>query len=197
MRVVLFGLTGQGNETLAGLLWAGCQVEAVFTRREAGPYPYYKETQLDELAARHEIKVFYDLADFHYDPDLILVSTYHLKIPDAILRRARVAINLHPSLLPKYRGPTPIAWAMRNKETKTGVTAHRITSEIDWGPVYSQVAVPILKTDSEGDLRSRLATVGRLMAMDLVRRIETETLESTPMPGERTPVLPRLGGIGV
>ena len=194
MRVVLFGLTGQGNAALRGLRAAGCRVEAVFTRKETGQFPHYREENIETLAERLRVPVFYD-QDSMVSTDLLLVSTYHQKIPKSVIAQAKYAINLHPSLLPKYRGPTPVAWALKTGDSETGVTAHQLTDVIDWGAVYMQRKVEIRPGDTDGSLRWKLSHLVELMVPELVEGIEEGTLRPEPMPGEPTPMCPRIGGV--
>jgi methionyl-tRNA formyltransferase len=74
-------------------------------------------------------------------PDLIVVSCYSKIIPPEILKIVP-ALNLHPSLLPRYRGPWPIFWQLKNGETKTGVTVHLVTDKVDGGDILGQRPVP-------------------------------------------------------
>ena len=79
-----------------------------------------------------------------YDPDLALCASFPARIPDDALAAPRHGIlNVHPGLLPRYRGPNPLGWAVRNGDLELGVTVHRMTSELDAGPIYAQGALPI------------------------------------------------------
>lgn len=77
-----------------------------------------------------------------YAPDLLLVFGFNWKIPRGVIGSLRYgALNIHPSLLPKYRGPSPIPWAIRNGDRDLGMTIHRMTEKIDAGPVLAQRAI--------------------------------------------------------
>lgn len=80
-----------------------------------------------------------------YDPDIVLVYGFNWKLPRGTLDVPRFgALNIHPSPLPKYRGPSPIPWGIRNGDPYMGLTVHRMTERIDAGPVLAQVAdIPI------------------------------------------------------
>jgi methionyl-tRNA formyltransferase len=77
-----------------------------------------------------------------YAPELLLVFGFNWKIPRDVIDSLRYgALNIHPSLLPKYRGPSPIPWAIRNGDRDLGVTIHRMTDEMDAGPILAQDTV--------------------------------------------------------
>jgi methionyl-tRNA formyltransferase len=194
MRIVLFGLTGFGNAALRGCHGAA-EVVACFTRQEAGPFPYYPERPLAAEARAAGIPVVETAPEETpgaagglraLAPDLVLVATYHRRIPAAWLAGVPGGgINLHPSLLPAYRGPTPTAWCLANGETETGLTAHVLTEQFDEGPILLQRRVPIAREDTDGTLRRRLAGVAEAVARELVRRLGWgEPLTGVPQAAE-------------
>jgi len=77
-----------------------------------------------------------------HQPDIILVSCYARKIPNEIIELAKTGcFNVHPSLLPRYRGPTPLFWQFKKGEEKFGVTIHRVTEEFDQGNIIAQQTI--------------------------------------------------------
>ena len=75
-----------------------------------------------------------------YQPDLLLVFGFNWRLPLEVLELPRFGVlNLHPSILPKYRGPSPVLWAVRNGDSSIGITAHRMSERIDAGPLLAQV----------------------------------------------------------
>lgn len=75
-----------------------------------------------------------------YEPDVLLVFGFNWRLPSDVLAVPRLgALNVHPSALPKYRGPSPVLWAIRNGDPFMGITVHRMTERIDGGPVLAQV----------------------------------------------------------
>lgn len=75
-----------------------------------------------------------------YQPDLLLVFGFNWRLPQDVLELPRLGVlNVHPSALPKYRGPSPVPWAIRNGDLCMGITIHRMTERIDAGPVLAQV----------------------------------------------------------
>jgi methionyl-tRNA formyltransferase len=172
-RIALFGLTGFGNAVLRALLSMDMKPELLVTRREAGPYPYYTEIALDEEADRHGIRVAYGSEGERLaaSADYALISTYHRILPDSLLTSFRAAVNLHPSLLPAYRGPAPCYWVIRNGENVTGITAHLATRAVDDGPVILQRRVSIAGDETQGTLRYRLAQEAGALAVDTLKML--------------------------
>ena len=175
--MVLFALTGFGNPVLEACRSAGATVPLLVTRHESGSFPYYDEADLESVAREQGIPVWTEAirgeafqGEFlRADPDLLLIATYHRKIPDRVLATVKASVNLHPSLLPKYRGPTPIEWAILDGAQQTGVTAHHVTSEYDAGPIAAQRALRISPSETNGSLRRRLARLAGEVAQELLR----------------------------
>lgn len=109
--------------------------------------------------------------------DLLLVCRFEL-LPEAVFSAPGLgAVNLHPSLLPKYRGVHPLSWALIDGETETGVTAHVIDQGIDSGPVLVQKSFPITDDDDIWTLTDKSARLSGEVAVELFRHIaETNTL---------------------
>ena len=104
------------------------------------------------------------------EPDLLVVAAYgQILKPDVIAAPRLGAINVHASLLPKYRGASPIAHAIRAGETETGVTIIRITLGLDAGDMLRQEALAILPQETTGELEARLAPLGARLCMDVIR----------------------------
>jgi len=189
MRIILFALTGFGNKVLDKLLEESCEVKAIFTRKEKGPFPYYSEENLASYAAKKQITV-YDDFDWEQvekiikkaNPDLILVATFHKIIPQKIISLTPLAVNLHPSLLPKYKGATPVTQVLNNQERKTGITVHLLTEEVDSGDILIQKEIGIEKKDNEGSLRKKLAFSAAETTQELIMLIKNNSLKATPQP---------------
>ena len=94
-------------------------------------------------------------------PDLVVVAAYGRILPPAVLDLPRLGcINVHASLLPKYRGAAPIQWAILRGETTTGVTIMRMNERMDEGDILLQRATPIGADETYGELQQRLARLG-------------------------------------
>jgi len=107
-------------------------------------------------------------------PDLIIVATFDRKIPQKIIDKAKwAAINIHPSLLPKYRGACPEFWAVRNGESETGVTIHYLSDDFDAGDIILQESIPINNDDTIGMLLYRFASTAARMIVRLLDRFRS------------------------
>ena len=115
------------------------------------------------------------------DPELIVVAAYGRILPDDILALPpKGCINVHSSLLPKYRGSAPINWAILNGERVTGVTIQRMVREMDAGDIILQQSTPIGETEDAAALYDRLAQLGGELAVEAVAQIQAGTATYTP-----------------
>lgn len=114
-------------------------------------------------------------------PELIVVAAYGRILPEEILRAAPYgAINVHSSLLPKYRGAAPINWAILDGEAETGVTIQYMAQELDTGDIILQKTTPIGETEDAEALTGRLAKLGAEALSEAVRALERGTAGRTP-----------------
>lgn len=103
------------------------------------------------------------------DFDLGVVADYGVYIPDDVLNfYPKGILNIHPSLLPRFRGPTPVQTAILSKETTTGVTIIKIDNKIDHGPILLQKEFQILKSDTSQDLLKKLFQEGSLLLKEVL-----------------------------
>ncbi len=172
MRVVLFGSDDFSAASLEGMTRAGIRPLFCVTPpdRPRGRGHRTAPCLLKEIASRAEIETF-DPSDLR-DPgvhrrldearaDLFVVVSYGRILPEEILRLPRgCCVNVHPSLLPKYRGAAPIPWALIRGEDETGVTLIEMERRMDAGGVIDQVRVSIRPDETAVDLRARLARIG-------------------------------------
>jgi methionyl-tRNA formyltransferase len=102
-------------------------------------------------------------------PDLILVACFPRRLPPEVVGLARWdCLNLHPSLLPRYRGPAPLFWQLRAGETETGVTLHRITARLDAGELIAQRRVALPEGASGSELEGLLGEEGGGLLLETV-----------------------------
>ncbi|WP_455206400.1 methionyl-tRNA formyltransferase [Kaarinaea lacus] len=114
-------------------------------------------------------------------PDYILVACFPHKLPPAIWQAARIAcLNLHPSLLPAYRGPYPIFWQLKNGELKTGVTLHLINDEIDAGDIVLQSEVPLRAGMRGRAIETRLGEFGAKLFLEALRLYQLKNINIQP-----------------
>ena len=125
---------------------------------------------LETLAHDHGIPINYIpnqsalssiISDEAKHPDYILVACFPYRLPATIIDWPHSGcLNIHPSLLPKYRGPDPIFWQLHNNESQTGVTLHFVTSEMDAGPIVNQKSCPFEAGFNRRDIEITLAKTG-------------------------------------
>jgi len=112
-----------------------------------------------------------------WKPDLIAVAAFGRILPPAILSLPSLGcINVHGSLLPKYRGAGPIQWAIINGETETGITTMQMDEGMDTGAMLLQEAIPITSDDTAGSLSERLAQLGGRLLVETIARLKAGTL---------------------
>jgi methionyl-tRNA formyltransferase len=118
-------------------------------------------------------------------PDLIAVAAYGQILPQAILDLPLFGcLNVHTSLLPKYRGAAPIQWAILNGDTETGVTIMKMDAGLDTGPMLAQATTPIAPTDDAQTLHDRLAELGGELLVKTIPNYVTGQIVPRPQPAE-------------
>ena len=116
-----------------------------------------------------------------WQPDLIVVAAYGRILPNAILALPPYGcINVHASLLPKYRGAGPIQWAIANGEAETGITIMQISEQMDAGDILLQKVIPIAPTDTGGSLHDKLARLGAEALGEALRLFKDGQLIARP-----------------
>lgn len=157
-----------------------CVIHSVFTDKKSdGIIDFCKEKNIAYFAGNPRGGV---TAGFRNSlstrPDVILSVNYLFLIEeDLIFYPTLYAVNVHGSLLPKYRGRTPHVWAIINNEKKTGITAHLITSECDKGAVIAQKEIPILDSDTGGSILKKYNEVYPVLIDDVIEKIMSGNLE--------------------
>lgn len=172
LRIVFAGTPDFAAVHLAALLENNHQVLAVYSQpdRPAGRGKKLAASPVKQLAERHQIPVYQpvtlkdaaaqaELAALK--PDLMIVVAYGLLLPQAVLDIPRLGcINVHASLLPRWRGAAPIQRAIEAGDVETGVCIMQMEAGLDTGPVLSRCLSPILSTDTGGSLHDSLAVLG-------------------------------------
>jgi methionyl-tRNA formyltransferase len=134
------------------------------------------------------LETFHELA-----PDLVIVAAFGQILPGEIIRGPREGcINIHPSLLPKYRGAAPINWALIRGERNTGVTIMRMDEGVDSGDILLQEETPIGKEEIFGVLHDRLAKMGAGLLLNALAMLEAGTLQPRPQDHRLATLAPRL-----
>ena len=107
-------------------------------------------------------------------PDIIVVVSYGKFLPSSILNFPKFGcINVHPSLLPKYRGSAPIQWAILNGDESTGTTIMKMNQDMDAGDIILQKEISILENETTGELWDRLSKFSSELLLEAIKQIET------------------------
>jgi methionyl-tRNA formyltransferase len=115
-----------------------------------------------------------------WNPEIIVVVAYGRILPKSVLELApRGCLNVHYSLLPKYRGAAPAAWTIINGESEAGVTTMRLVEKMDAGPIYLQEKVPLAPDETAGSLQEKLTPVGARLLLETLCRLKEGSLAPT------------------
>ena len=179
-------------ERLIAASGASLRVAGVVTRPDQprGRRLAMEPSEVGAVAARHAIPTLKPvkirtpefLSELRaFEPDLLVVAAYGRILPQSILEVPKVApINVHASLLPKYRGAAPIEGAILAGERETGVTIMRIVEQMDAGPMYLCRAIPIAPEDTQGTLKEKLAELGAQALLEAIELLMRGELKETP-----------------
>ena len=192
MRIVFMGTPDFAAASLDALLKNGYNIAGVFTQpdKAKGRGMEISFSPVKELALENEIPVFQpakmrDGAALSIlqslKPDLVVVVAYGRILPDDILSVPPLGtINVHGSLLPRYRGAAPIQWSVLNGDEKTGVTTMYLSSEMDSGDIIFSEETEIGEYETSGELYDRLKKLGAELLIKTVRAIEAGCAPRTP-----------------
>lgn len=134
----------------------------------AGRDKKIKRSEVDWWAYKRHIPIFFDPSEAP-EADLGVLASYGKIIPGGVLKKYKYGVlNVHPSLLPKYRGTSPVRSAIENGDTETGVTVIKLDSKMDHGPIVSKFKETIKRDDSAGELRKRLFERAASFLVDLI-----------------------------
>ena len=189
-RLIFFGTESYSAEPLSAFIQSGFSIAAVVTKPDApsGRGRILTAPPVKLIAAQHNIPVWQPQKVSEIAPQLheltptagILVA-YGKIIPPSILGFFPHGIlNIHPSLLPKYRGPAPIEAAILNGDHQTGVTLMQLDSGMDTGPAYAQQSVSLTGSESRQELYSTLFGLGTNLLIHHLPAILDSTLKPTP-----------------
>jgi methionyl-tRNA formyltransferase len=197
MRIVFCGTPEFAVPSLRALLAnPEFAVEAVITQpdRPRGRGQHVSPSPVKEEAAQVGVRIYQpasmksdEARDFiaEIKPDTVVIIAYGQIIPRRLLDIPRLGwMNLHGSLLPKYRGAAPIAWAIVNGEPKTGLTTMRLDPGLDTGPILMQREIEIGSDDTAPELAKRMAELGAPLVADSL--IKLNRGEITPNPQDST-----------
>ena len=198
MRVVFMGTPDFAVGTLKALLQSRHQVVAVVTQpdKPKGRGKAMQFTPVKEVAVRAEIPVLQpkrvrepevveEIRQFH--PDVIVVVAFGQLIPKAILDMPQYGcVNVHASLLPKYRGAAPIQWAVIDGEEKSGVTTMQMDEGLDTGDMLLTEEVVLDPQETGGSLFDKLSEVGAGLLLKTLDELEAGNVHPQKQPSEST-----------
>lgn len=185
MKIVYMGTPDFAVTILERLIAAGHEIDLVFTQpdRPKGRGKKLQAPPVAEYAKEHGLKLLQpesirtpEIAALLAEsaPDVVIVAAYGRIIPDALLEMPKYGyINVHASLLPKYRGAAPIQWALRNGDAETGVSIMKLESGLDEGPVYKMAKLAIAPEWNKKDLFDALAVLGADCLLETLTEIDT------------------------
>jgi len=190
MRLVMMGTGPFAVPTFRALLASEHEVAALFTRppRTGAGKHRTADNPMQAVAEERGLPIFWpesikapeaiaQLAAL--SPELLVVCDYGQILSTAALATARLGgINLHGSLLPKYRGAAPINWALYHGDAETGVTVIHMTPRLDAGPAIGQVRTPIGPTETTPQVETRLSELGAPAVLEAIAALESGTAQA-------------------
>ena len=196
MRLVFAGTPEFARRSLAAILNAGHEVALVLTQpdRPSGRGMRPAESPVKRFAQEHALAMFQPatLRDSENlapivaaRAQVLVVAAYGLLLPEAVLDCAPSgALNVHASLLPRWRGAAPIQRAILAGDRESGITIMKMDAGLDSGPMLAQRAIPITQDDDAGTLHDRLAGLGAEMIVSALAAVESGRASYTPQPAE-------------
>ncbi len=204
MRVVFMGTPDFAVPPLQALLRAGHEVVAVFTQpdKPRGRKMTITPPPVKVLAQAEGLRLFQPmtLGDGtaarqigQLAPDAVAVAAYGKILPKGVLNIPKFGcINVHASLLPKYRGAAPVQAAILAGDARTGVTTMQMAEGLDTGDVLLQSSTPIFPEETAGDLTGRLSNLGADLLVRTLRMAEEGLLQPVPQNGEESSYAARI-----
>jgi len=187
--IVFMGTPAAAAATLEQLLQGPDRIVGVVTQpdRPAGRGQKTAPSPVRRVAEAHSIPVvapektrdpqFVDTLR-NWRPEIIVVVAYGRILPKTILELApHGCLNVHYSILPKYRGAAPAAWTIINGETIAGVTTMRLVQKMDAGPVYLQESITMAPDETSGSLQTKLTPIGSRILLETLRQLKEGALQ--------------------
>ncbi len=204
MKIVYLGSGEFGLECLNALAQSGHRLDFIVTQpsRQAGRGRKPTPTSVAAWADAHSISfietddvntppVFQKIAG--YKPDLIVVIAFGQKIGNELINLPlKGSINVHASLLPKYRGAAPINWVIINGETQTGISIITLAEKMDTGDILNRVAIDIRPDETAGELHDRLARLAAPLLLEAIDKIADGTVTYTKQDHSKATLVPKL-----
>lgn len=183
-KIIFLGTPNFAIPSLQALIKANLKPFLVVTQpdKPVGRNQRLTPPPIKEFALKYEIKIVQPMNKKElikifnsFDVDVCILVAYGMIIPKEILSKPKFGfLNVHPSLLPKYRGPSPIQFALLNRETITGVTIMKLDDKMDTGPILKQQETLITPEDTAESLHNKLSSLGA----DLLIRVLPDYLQN-------------------
>ncbi len=199
MRILFMGTPDFARDSLEKLYNSGYEICGVVTTpdRPAGRGMKMLASPVKEYAIEKNLKLFQPEKIANNDvfkdeikqmnPDLVCVVSYGVILPKSFLKIPKFGcINVHPSMLPKYRGSAPIQWAVLNGDETTGVTIMYLNEKMDAGDIITQKEVKIGSDETSGELWNRLSKIGADLLEETVKEISEGIIKRVPQSEEFT-----------
>lgn len=185
MKLVLMGTNSFVVPMFDAIKKAGHEIMAVFTRapKPVGRKQVLTPSPVHVWANENNLPVYTNVNQYNFTPDMVVVVSYGVILRDNVLSSAPV-INIHPSDLPKYRGPSPIRTAIYNGDTKSAVCLMQVTHEMDAGDVYMRRSFDIDINDTNDIIESKVSQIGTEMLLEYLSAPDNYT--GNPQTGEPT-----------
>ena len=196
LKIIFAGTPPFAAVALEALLQSSHQIVAVYTQpdRPAGRGLKLTPSAVKTLALQHQLPLYQPktlkdeqeqkvLADFH--ADVMVVAAYGLLLPEAVLAIPRLGcINIHPSLLPRWRGAAPIQRTIFAGDKESGVTIMQMDAGLDTGPILLQREYPLAPDDTSQTLHDKLAVVGAEALIETLDLLAQDKIK--PIPQDNT-----------
>ncbi|MFQ5720888.1 MAG: methionyl-tRNA formyltransferase [Candidatus Aminicenantales bacterium] len=203
MKIVFFGSPATALPSLKKILEANHNLALIITQpdKPSGRGKKLTPPPVKKFAMDHKIPCYQppkirkdpEAAKIiqKINPELIVVVAYGQLIPSSIIYLPYYgSINVHFSLLPKYRGASPVSWALLNGEKKTGITIFKLNEKMDEGDILSQKEVSIFPQERAGELERRLAEIGANLLLETISKIDK--IKPIPQNHSQATYAPRL-----
>ena len=188
LKIIFAGTPDFAASALTALIQSEHEVVAVYTQpdRPAGRGRKLRASPVKEVALEHDIPVLQpeNLKEAEaqdqlrsFNADVMVVAAYGLILPQVVLDIPRLGcLNIHASLLPRWRGAAPIQRAIAAGDKESGITIMQMNAGLDTGDILQLTATPITDKDSGGDLHDRLAEIGATAILETLEKLDSDQL---------------------
>ena len=211
MKVVILGKGEMLINLIEGVCDAGFEIAGVFRHERTWQSPFrlflhdffktspdvtlIKEKKLHEIKCKSANSDAFKREILKLNPDIILVGTWREKLRKEIIDLPKIAtINVHPSLLPKYRGPNPYLQTILHGEKYSGITFHLMDENFDSGPILAQQKIEILPSYTSRELKNKTVFLARLITCELLKKLNAGIVTQIPQNEEDATYYPNITG---